>query len=84
MDVDYRVYAPSATERIRYYAVCMGGFAFTGWLFFDNLIAAVLLALCAIPFEKRWRKAKADKRRKELAAQFKDMLAYEHRQHVFF
>lgn len=72
--MDYRQYNPSHKERIRYYAVCIGGLVLTGWLFFDSPVASVLIAFFAVPFEKRWRKANADKRRKELSVQFKDML----------
>jgi tight adherence protein B len=60
--------------RIKYYTVCMAGLAFTGWLFFDSFIAAGALALLAIPFEKKWLKARDDARCRELAAQFKDVL----------
>jgi tight adherence protein B len=67
-------YAPSRGERMKYYALCAAGLAFTGWLFFDNIIAAAALALCSVPFEKRWRVSRADARRRELAIQFKDML----------
>jgi len=61
-------------DRIKYYLLFSGGLAFTGWLFFNNLFAALVLALFAIPFEKYWRKSLEDARRKELAIQFKDML----------
>jgi len=73
-DTDYRVYTPDKKEQVKYYIVCAGGLAFTGWLFFDSPVFSVCLALIAIPFEKIWRKSRADKRRKELAAQFKDLL----------
>ena len=74
MDTDYRGYMPARKERLKYYAVCMAGMAFTGWLFFNSPIAAVALAMLSIPFEKVWRKSRADARRRELAVQFKDML----------
>ena len=61
-------------ERLKYFAISMGGLAFTGWLFFNSLIAAVLLALLAFPLEKYWVASRAEKRRKELEVQFKDML----------
>ena len=31
-------------ERRSYYLVCMGGLAFTGWLFFDNPVVSVVFA----------------------------------------
>jgi hypothetical protein len=52
----------------------MAGLAFTGWLFFDSLVCAAILALFAIPLEKKWLKSRADARRKELAMQLKDLL----------
>lgn len=61
-------------DRLKYFAVCMGGLAFTGWLFFNSPIAAIGLALLAVPFEKHWLRSRAEKRRKELETQFKDML----------
>jgi len=73
-DTDYRDFVPVRQERIKYYLVCAGGLAFTGWLFFDNPVFSVFLAALAIPFEKAWRKSRAGKRRKELSAQFKDLL----------
>ena len=72
--MDYREYRPKRKERLKYYLVCMAGLAFTGWLFFNSPFAAAALALLAIPFEKKWRHARAEARRKELAVQFKDML----------
>jgi len=48
--------------------------AFTGWLFFNNPIFAVCLALLSIPLEKKWRQSRSAALRKELAAQFKDLL----------
>ena len=74
MDTDYRDYMPAKKERLRYFFVCAGGLAFTGWLFFNNPVCAVCLAALAIPFEKWWLKTRAAARRKELAIQFKDML----------
>ena len=74
IDMDYRDYIPEKKERAKYYFLCAGGLAFTGWLFFDSPVFSVCLALAAIPFEKAWRKSRAGARRKELAAQFKDML----------
>jgi len=71
---DYMGYVPAARERLKYYIVCSGGLAFTGWLFFDNAVCAICFALLAIPLEKRWRISRAAERRRELAAQFKDML----------
>jgi len=71
---DYAMYAPNKKERSKYYALCIAGLAFVGWLFFDNLAAATALALCAIPLEKKWRSSLANTRRMQLAAQFKDML----------
>ena len=73
-DTDYRGYIPARQERIKYYSICVGGLAFTGWLFFNDPVCVVFLALLAVPFEKTWRKSRAAARRKELAAQFKDML----------
>ena len=72
--IDYCEYIPERKERMKYYLVCMAGFAFTGWLFFNSPVASIALALLAFPLEKQWRKARADARRKELAVQFKDML----------
>jgi len=60
--------------RLRYYAICITGLVFTGWLFFDNLIAAGGLAFLSVPFEKKWLAAKEERRRREFADQFKDML----------
>jgi len=74
MGMDYRHYIPSGRERIIYYLVCAGGMAFTGWLFFNNLVLAAGLALLSVPLEKKWRENRAAALRKELAAQFKDML----------
>ena len=74
MGVDYRGYLPDKKERMKYYLVCVGGLAFTGWLFFDNPVLAFSLALLAVPLEKEWRKSRSATRRKELAAQFKDLL----------
>jgi tight adherence protein B len=74
MGTDYKKYIPERMERIMYYVLCMGGFAFVGWLFFDNAICAVILALFAIPLEKKWLKTRADVRRKELSMQLKDLL----------
>ena len=71
---DYREYMPGRKERMKYYLICAGGLAFTGWLFFNNPICMVFLALLAIPLEKTWRKSRAAARRKELAMQFKDLL----------
>ncbi|MCL2111230.1 MAG: type II secretion system F family protein [Clostridiales bacterium] len=74
MGVDYSQYIPERRERCKYYALCMAGMALTGWLFFDSFIAAALLALFAFPLEKVWLKSRTAARRKELSAQFKDML----------
>jgi len=74
MGTDYRDYIPDKRERINYYLICTGGMLFTGWLFFNNMAAAVCLALLAIPLEKKWRENRAAARRRELAAQFKDLL----------
>jgi len=74
MGADYRYYIPSGQERLKYYLICAGGLAFTGWLFFDNPVFAVGLALLSVLLEKKWREARAAALRKELAAQFKDML----------
>jgi len=73
-DTDYREYIPPVRERLKYYLICAGGLLFTGWLFFDNPAGAICLALLAVPLEKVWRKNRAAVRRKELAAQFKDLL----------
>jgi tight adherence protein B len=61
-------------ERIKYYLVSTAGLAFTGWLFFDNILLASVLALLAVPLEKYWKKTQIEKKRKELTVQFKDML----------
>jgi len=61
-------------ERLKYYLVCAPGLAFTGWLFFNNPVIALALALVSIPLEKYWRKSREENRRKELSLQFKDML----------
>ena len=74
MDIDYMKYIPSIKERTLYYMACSGGLAITGWLFFNNPVLAVCLALLAVPLEKKWRQSRAAARRKELATQFKDML----------
>jgi len=74
MDTDYRDYIPDRRQRAKYYLLSAGGLILTGWLFFDNAALAVCLALLAIPLEKKWRKSRALARRKELAAQFKDLL----------
>jgi len=74
MGIDYMVYSPTRRERLKYYLICVSGLAFTGWLFFNSPVAIVFLAPLSLPFEKTWRQSRADKRRKELAAQFKDML----------
>jgi len=73
-NTDYREYIPTRQERIKYYSICALGMAFTGWLFFNDPVCAVCLALLSIPLEKVWRKSRADARRKELAAQYKDFL----------
>ena len=73
LSTDYRDYIPGRKARLRYFGLCMAGMAFTGWLFF-NSPAAAAMALLAIPLEKVWRKNKADARRRELSAQFKDLL----------
>ena len=57
-----------------YYLICVSGLVFTGWLFFNNLILAFLLAVFSIPLEKYWKKSRREARRKELTVQFKDML----------
>jgi len=72
--IDYNDYIPGRIERIRYYIICAAGLAFTGWLFFNSPAAAAGLALLSAAFEKKWRQSKAGARRRELAAQFKDML----------
>ena len=74
MYTDYRVYIPKRNERAKYYAVCAAGLAFTGWLFFNSPFAAAALAFLSVPFEKKWRETRAAAKRKELFAQFKDML----------
>ena len=74
LNTDYKDYVPDRKERLRYFGLCMAGLAFTGWLFFNNPAAAAALALLAGPLEKTWRKSRADSRRRELSAQFKDML----------
>ena len=68
------IYYPKKKDMIKYYAICMPGLAFTGWLFFDNLIAVVALCFFAIPFKKYWIKSFVEKKKKELSLQFKDML----------
>ena len=74
MYTDYREYIPGRRERHKYYLVCAAGLAFTGWLFFNNLLAVVLLALLSVPFEKVWLRSRADNRRRELSVQLKDLL----------
>ena len=74
MKTDYNHYIPKRKERIKYYVLCAGGLALTGWLFFGSPIAIPIFIIFAFPFEKYWRKALAGSRRKELAIQFKDML----------
>ena len=71
---NYRVYIPSRSQRIKYYAVCTAGLVLTGWLFFNNPFLTAALVLISIPFEKKWRASLAASKRKELATQFKDML----------
>ena len=73
-NTDYREYIPSKQERFKYYLICAGCLAFTGWLFFNNPVCAAGLALFSVPFEKVWRKSRAAGRRKEISLQFKDML----------
>ena len=71
---NYNEYVPGRKERANYYIASIAGLAFTGWLFFNSPVAMALLALLAYPLEKKWRKVRADARKKELAVQFKDML----------
>ena len=72
--IDYNEYVPGKKERVKYYLACVAGMALTAWLFFNNPVAIAILALLAVPLEKKWRQIRAIARRKELSIQFKDML----------
>lgn len=47
----------------------------TAWLFYDSLVAAVFLLPLLIPYYKRRAREKEEREKKELSAQFREMLA---------
>ena len=72
--IDYGVYIMGKKERLRYYGLYMACAAALGVLFYNHPVASAVLALTAVPAEKYFRSLLAARRRKELAAAFKDLL----------
>jgi tight adherence protein B len=73
--IDYRRYDMSRKETQRYYIIACLGAAALGMLFFHNIIIALVFMIAALPCKKYYREYLAARRRMELSAQFKDLLA---------
>jgi len=71
---NYETYIPTKKERSRYFALFFAGAIVLGFLFFNNIIACVLLAVLAFPAEKYYKRLLAQNRKAELGNEFKDML----------
>jgi tight adherence protein B len=61
-------------EKMRYYLFCGGGLFAAGYLFYHSLILSVLLPLLSIPGRRYYEAWIAQKRKKELSGQFRDLL----------
>ena len=72
--INYNVYKPSVSERIKYYAAACSIVVLTALLFYRNLIAAAILMPAAYFGEKYFFSYKAEKRKEKLLEGFRDVL----------
>jgi len=61
-------------ETFKYFAVSVCGLAAVGYLFFDNVVAMIVLALFSIPGKEYYRQLRANKISDVFADSFKDVL----------
>ncbi|MDR1816091.1 MAG: type II secretion system F family protein [Clostridiales Family XIII bacterium] len=69
MAIDY-----GKKQRLTYFAVFACGAVVLGFLFFNNAVACAILFAGAFPFERHYKKMLAERRRKQLSVEFKDLL----------
>lgn len=71
---DYSRWELAGGQRRKYYTAAGGGLFLLGYLFYHSLPAALLAMALACLGEGQYKDYLAEKRRKELAVQFRDML----------
>lgn len=72
--IDYDVYVMSKTKRLTYTAMAAVGLFAVGYIFFQNIIVGLVVALGAFWYPKLKVKDLIAKRKQELGLQFKDAL----------
>ncbi len=71
---DYNTYVMDRTEKTRYILLAAAGLFGAGYIFFNNLPAALVMSLGAFLYPRYAGRRLAEKRRAELNLQFKDAL----------
>ncbi len=70
----YLSYKLNPKEKIRFVFFCGLGFMSVGYLFYHSIILSLILSSLSYPCIRVYSNYKADKRRKELKEQFRDLL----------
>ena len=71
---DYNCYFMSVKEKVIYAAIGMVAMFLVGYLFYQNIILSCVLMLSGLGFPRIMAKRLKEKRKQELAIQFKEML----------
>lgn len=74
MREDYREFEPGIKDRVILLCALAAGFAALGLLFYDSPITAVLALLAYFPGKRLYARHMAEKRRKRIRDEFKDVL----------
>jgi tight adherence protein B len=70
----YSSYELSPKEQVRFLLICGPGLFVVGYLFYHSLILSLLLACLSYPGLKPYRDFLADRRKREIKEQFRDVL----------
>lgn len=73
--VDYSVYTLSIKEYILYATLAAIVFAFIGYLFYESIIAAIILGACGLFYPKIQKQTLLEKRKEQLNLQFKEAIS---------
>jgi tight adherence protein B len=73
--VNYAVYRLSVKEFVFYAVIAGAFFAFVGYLFYESIIAAIVLGALGLLYPKVQRKTLLNKRKEKLKVQFKEAIA---------
>lgn len=73
--VDYSVYTLSIKQYILYATLAAIVFGFIGYLFYESIIAAIILGACGLLYPKIQKKTLLEKRKEQLNLQFKEAIS---------